>query len=68
VPSNDILYPTTVWHFNSFSGMQLIFRRAGPSVAFFVTFFRCRKKVKRKRVGGKKTARKAVKRENLIFP
>ena len=34
MPSNDKLYHTMVWHFNSFSGTQLIFSRAGPSVAF----------------------------------
>jgi len=34
VPCNDNLYHTIVWHFNAFSGTQLIFSRAGPSAAF----------------------------------
>ena len=34
MPYNDKLCHTIVWHFNSFSGTQLIFSRAGPSAAF----------------------------------
>ena len=34
VPLNEELYHTIVRHFNSFSGTQLIFSRAGPSAAF----------------------------------
>ncbi|MBR7034728.1 MAG: hypothetical protein IKI25_03090, partial [Bacteroidales bacterium] len=34
VPYNDKLPHTMVWHFNAFSGTQLIFSQAGTSAAF----------------------------------